>query len=145
MSKVVEQPSRVREEAATPPRVESYKAMSKVVEQPPRVREEAATPARVDCNRIAEVPRFIKQEYEADTPARNTRAQITTLNQELIYSCMNITSTPATPRNLASRKFLIKLLCKIAGAVLDGSIGELLEYRNLRINPQYRQVWGNYL
>ena len=36
----------------------------------------------------------------------------------------------------------MKLLCKIAGAVLDASTGELLEYRNLRINPQYRQVWG---
>ena len=51
----------MREEAATPPRLESNKAMSKVVEQPPRVREEAATPPRVDCDRIAEVPRFSKQ------------------------------------------------------------------------------------
>ena len=81
MSKVVEQPSRVREESATPPRVESEKAMSKVVDQPPRVREEAATPPRVDCNRIAEVPRFRKQEYEADTPASNTRSQRRTLTQ----------------------------------------------------------------
>ena len=55
---------------------------------------------------------------------------------------MDITSTPATPRQLASRKFPMKLLCEIAGAVLDGSTGELLKYRHLRINPQYRQVWG---
>ena len=84
MRKVVEQPQKVTEEAATPPRVESNKAMSKVVGQPPRVREEAATPPRVDCDRIAEVPRFSKQEYEADTPARNTRAQRITLTQEVI-------------------------------------------------------------
>ena len=36
----------------------------------------------------------------------------------------------------------MKLLCKISGAFLDGSTGELLEDRHLRINPQYRQVWG---
>ena len=138
MSKVVEQPTRVREEDATPPRVDRDKAMSKVVKQPLRVREEAATPPRVDCNRIAEVPRFSKKEYEADTPSRNTSSQRRTLTQEVIYSCMNITSTPETPRNLAAQKFLMKLLCEIAGAVLDGSTGELLEYWHLRINPQYR-------
>ena len=139
---MVEQPPRVREETATPPRVDTEKAMRKVVGQPSRMREKATTSPRVDGNRIAEAPRWIKQEFEADTPARNIMAQRRILTQEVIYSCMNITSTPATPKNLASRKFLMKLLCKIAGAVLDGSIGELLEYRNLRINPQYRQVWG---
>ena len=142
MIKVMEQPTRVREEDATPPRVERDKAMSKVVEQSPRVREEAATPPSVDGDIIAKVPRFSKQECEADTPARKTRSQRRTLAQEVIYSFMKITSTPATPKNLASRKFPMKLLCKIAGAVLDGSTGELHEYRHLRINPQYRQVWG---
>ena len=62
--------------------------------------------------------------------------------QEVIYSCMDITSTPATPRQLASGKFPMKLLCEISGDVLDASTGELLDYRHLRINPQYRQVWG---
>ena len=84
MSKVVEQTPRVREEAATPPRVESDKSMSKVVEQPPRVREEAATPPRVDCDIIVKVPRSRKQEYKAYTPARNTRSQRRTLMQEVI-------------------------------------------------------------
>ena len=106
------------------------------------MREEASTPPRMDCNRIVEFPRFRKQEYESDTPARNTRAQRRTLTQDVMYFGMNITSTPATPRNLASQKFPMKLLCKIAVAVLDGSTGELLEYRHLRINPQYRQLWG---
>ena len=36
----------------------------------------------------------------------------------------------------------MKLLCDIAGAVLDRSTGELLEYWHLRINPKYRKVWG---
>ena len=87
-------------------------------------------------------PPIITQEEQADAPARNTRSQHRTLTQEVIYSCMDITSTPATPRQLASRKFPMKLLCENAGAVLDGTTGELLEYRHLRINPQYRQVWG---
>ena len=51
---------------------------------------------------------------------------------------------PVTPRQLASRKFPMKLLCEIAGAVLDLSTGELLKYRHLRINPQYIKVWGKY-
>ena len=84
MSKVVEQPPRVREESATPPRVESDKAMSKVVQPPPRVRKEATMPPRVDGDRIAEAPRCSKQECEAYTPARYTRDQRRTLTQELI-------------------------------------------------------------
>ena len=81
---------------------------------------------------------------KTDAPARNTRSQRRTLTQEVIYSCMDITYTPATPRKLASRKFPMKFLCEIAGAVVGASTGELLEYRHLRINPQYRQVWGKY-
>ena len=33
-------------------------------------------------------------------------------------------------------------LAEIAGAVLDGATGELLEYRHLLKNPAYREVWG---
>ena len=43
-------------------------------------------------------PQIITQEDTADAPARNTRSQHRTLMQEVIYSCMDITSTPATPR-----------------------------------------------
>ena len=59
-----------------------------------------------------------------------------------MLSCMELTDTPATPRQLASRKFPIKLLCEIAGAVLDGKTGEMMEYCHLRIRPRYRDVWG---
>ena len=57
---------------------------------------------------------------------------------------MELTDTPATPRQLASRKFPMKLLCEIAGAVLDGDTGEMVEYRHLRISPRYRDVWGEF-
>ena len=95
-----------------------------------------------DDEEIPGQPRFSTQEEKTDAPARNTRSQRRTLTQAVVYSCMDITSTPATPRQLASWKLPMKLLCKIAGAILDASTGELLEYRHLRINPQYRQVWG---
>ena len=55
---------------------------------------------------------------------------------------MELTDTPATPRKLASQKFPMKLLCEIAGAVLDGETGEMVEYCHLRISPRYRDVWG---
>ena len=59
-----------------------------------------------------------------------------------MLSCMELTDTPATPRQLASRKFPIKLLCEIAGAVLDGETGEMMDYCHLRISSLYRDVWG---
>ena len=55
---------------------------------------------------------------------------------------MELTDTPATPRQLASQKFPMKLLCEIAGAVLDGETREMMEYRHLRSSPRYREVWG---
>ena len=55
---------------------------------------------------------------------------------------MELIDTPATLRQLASQKLPMKLLCEIAGAVLDGETGEMMEYRHLRISPQYREVWG---
>ena len=36
----------------------------------------------------------------------------------------------------------MKLLCKIAGPVLDGETGEMMEYCHLRIIPRYKEVWG---
>ena len=135
----------MREEAATLPRVETPTEPD-MIRQSPRI--PSNWPPAENCDSIAKVPELgpiqshpnedddddeimerpkcIKQEYEADTPARNTRAQRRTLTQEVIYSCMKIMSTPETPRNLASHKFPMKLLCEIAGAVLDGSTGKLL-------------------
>ena len=161
MGKVVEQPPRLREESATPPRVDTPMSLD-MIHQALRIPSD--WPPAEDCNSIAEVPDlrpiqshpneddnndeimerpiFSTQEDEVDTPARNTRTRRRTLTKEVIESCMDIMSTPATPRNLESRKLLIKLLCEIAGAVLDGSTGDIFKYRHLRKNPQYRQVRG---
>ena len=79
---------------------------------------------------------------DGNTPAQNTRSKRKALTQEVILSCMELTDTPATPRQLALKKLPMKLLCEIAGAVLDGETGEMMEYRHLRISPRYREVWG---
>ena len=87
------------------------------------------------------IPNNSSQDY-GDTPANNTKSQRRTLTQEVMLSSMELTNTPATPRQLASRKFPIKLLCEIAGAVLDGETGEMMECSHLRISPLYREMWG---
>ena len=153
---MVTQPPRVKEVAAKPPRVatptgsppnninDDFANRYNIIENVPELKLIQSHPNKDDDDDEEEQvhPQISTQEEQADAPARNTRSQHRTLTQEVIYSCMDITSTPATPRQLASRKFPMKLLCEIAGAVLDGSTGELLEYRHLRINPRYRQVWG---
>jgi hypothetical protein len=57
---------------------------------------------------------------------------------------MDISSTSKLikPKNAASRKYPMEFLCELAGAVLDGATGELMEYRHLMKNPKYKQVWG---
>ena len=50
--------------------------------------------------------------------------------------------TTINPRQAASRKYPMKLLCEMAGAVLDADTGDLLEYRHLIRRPQYQAVWG---
>ena len=63
---------------------------------------------------------------DGDTPEKNTRAKWSTLTQEVMLSCMELTDTPETPRQLASQKFPTKLLFEIAGAALDGETGEMM-------------------
>ena len=69
-------------------------------------------------------PNNISKNY-GDTPAKNTRAKGRTLTQEVMLSCMELTDTPATPRQLTSRKLPMKILYEIAGAVLDGETGAM--------------------
>ena len=58
-----------------------------------------------------------------------------------MLSYIKMSDTKVTPRNLASQKFPMKLLCEIAGAILDGKTGKMLEYRHLRIIPKYQEMW----
>ena len=51
-------------------------------------------------------------------------------------------STKVTPSRLASRKFPLAVLCAFAGAVLDSTTGEMMEYRHLIKHPQHKERWG---
>jgi hypothetical protein len=50
---------------------------------------------------------------------------------------------PFTPRQAASRKYPLQLLCDMAYAILDDETGDLLEYRHLIKHPKYKDVWSN--
>jgi hypothetical protein len=58
-------------------------------------------------------------------------------------SCMEMSQARISPRQAASRKYPMQLLCEMAGAVLDAETGDLLEYRHLIRRPHYQEVWGN--
>ena len=147
------QPPRVQEENLSPPRVETTRTIQQTKPVAwESVESEEDTHTGISAGH-GDTNRQTNREQErnnnashyithdnGDAPAHNTRALRRTLTQELIFSCMSITSNPETPKNFTSRKSLMKLLCEIAGAVLDGNNGELLEYRHLCISPKYRQI-----
>ena len=81
-----------------------------------------------------------------DTPATNTRSKrkkTTSIAQEAMFAAIDISrSTQVTPSRLASRKFPLAVLCAFAGAVLDSTTGEMMEYRHLIKHPQHKERWG---
>ena len=83
---------------------------------------------------------------ERETPARNARSQSTSLSimDKVMLSCcqMSRTSYQIDPQKSASRKYLLKLFCELAGAVLDEETGDFLEYRHLVKQPNHKKVWG---
>ncbi|KAL7532914.1 hypothetical protein ACHAXR_004935 [Thalassiosira sp. AJA248-18] len=85
-------------------------------------------------------------EKQTEAPAHNTRSRKEiprTITQEAMLTAVKMSSTNTTARNLAGRKFPMKLLCELAGAVMDAN-GELMQYRHLIKHPsEYREVWGN--
>ena len=106
---MVTQPPRVKEVSAKPPRVATPTGSppNNIIENVPELKLIQNHPNKDDNDDKEEQvhPSISTQEEQADAPARNTRSQHRTLTQEVIYSWMDITSTPATPRQLASRKF----------------------------------------
>ena len=82
------------------------------------------------------IPNYITQ----DSPANNTRAQqaTRTITQDAILSALEMTQVRASPHKLASRKYPLPFLCKLAGAVMDTN-GNLLEYRDLMKHLKYKQ------
>ena len=60
-----------------------------------------------------------------------------------MLTCVNMSSVKISPRAAAGRKYPVQLLCELAGAIVDGSTGELLEYRHLMQREEHKEVWGN--
>ena len=84
---------------------------------------------------------------ESDTLARNTRSQahIHSIMDEVMLSCVQMSIPPAVridPRQAASRKYPMQLLCELASAVLDEETGDLLEYWQLIQHPEHQELWG---
>ena len=58
-----------------------------------------------------------------------------------MMAAVEMTTAQPTPRNLASRKFPMQMLCEMAGSIMDVN-GNLLEYRHLMKRVEYRKIWG---
>jgi hypothetical protein len=88
-------------------------------------------------------PNYISQDDNNDRQhGYNTRSQTTSLMQEAMLACINISKPKfeLSVMKMANRKLPMTWLCKMANAVL-GKNGELLEYRHLIANPKTRATW----
>jgi hypothetical protein len=72
----------------------------------------------------------------------HTRSQTTSIMQEAMLACIDITKPKfeISAAKLATRKFLLIWLCKMANSVI-GKQGELLEYQHLIANPKTWATW----
>jgi hypothetical protein len=89
-------------------------------------------------------PNYILQDDDDDKPNHryNTRSQTTNIMQKAMLACIDITKPKfkILAAKLATRKFPLIWLCKMANSVL-GKQGELLEYPHLIANPKTRATW----
>ncbi len=88
-------------------------------------------------------PNYISQdEDEEHSHGYNTRSRTTSIMQEAMLACINITKPnfEISAANMASQKLPMPWLCEMANSVLSEQ-GELLEYRHLIANPKTRATW----
>jgi len=95
-------------------------------------------------NGPALISQEIEEPQEIQAPACRTSSRLArgrTIPQEAMLSCIEMSDAKVNPRSLAQRKFPLKLLCEMAGAIMDAN-GEMLEYRHLIKRPEYRDIWS---
>jgi hypothetical protein len=88
-------------------------------------------------------PNYTSQdEDEEQSHGYNTRSQTTSIMQEAMLACIDITKQNFVilAAKMASQKLSMTWLCEMANSVL-GEQGELLEYRHLIANPKTRATW----
>ena len=83
---------------------------------------------------------------QSDTPVANTRSRRFSrmATQEALLSAIKMSSTKVTPKMISARQLPMKLLCEMAGAVMDLS-GEFLEYIQLMKRDEYHVIRVKYL
>ena len=62
-----------------------------------------------------------------------------------MLSCVQMSTYPAVridPRQAASQKYTMQLLCELTGTVLYKETGDLLEYQQLIQHPEHQEFWG---
>ena len=101
-----------------------------------------------DEDNVAPAPQAtpqITQDKWGSPPAANTCQQhkVRTLTQDFMLQCMEIPGfkPPLTPKQAASRKYLLQFLRNLAYTVLDNKTDNLLEYRHLMKHPKYKDTW----
>ena len=77
-----------------------------------------------------------------NTRHRATRREVRSVTNEAILSAIEISAVPIRTQRLAQRQYPLQLLCELAGAVLDPTTGDLLEYRHLLAHPKYAKTWS---
>jgi hypothetical protein len=88
-------------------------------------------------------PNYISQdEDEEHSHGYNTWSQTTSIMQEAMLVCINITKPnfEILAAKMASQKLPMMWLCEMANSVL-GKQGELIEYWHLIANPKTRVTW----
>ena len=126
---------------------------------------ECETPSQRKNGTPSARPNYISQDDDEDQHrGYNTRSRTTSIMQEAMLSCIDITKpsyivsqdlgilnyqekTRVLPerrelsaQKLTSRSFPMTWLCEMANSVM-GENGELLEYRHLIANPKTRATW----
>jgi hypothetical protein len=88
-------------------------------------------------------PNYISQdEDEKHSHGYNTRSQMTSIMQEAMLACIDITKPnfEISASKMASQKLPMMWLCEMANSAL-GKQGKLLEYWHLIANPKTRATW----
>ena len=83
---------------------------------------------------------IIKSQIQAaDIPALNTHSQtnIVSIMDEVILLCAQTNpNIQIDPKQVASQKYPMELLCEMKGSALDAETDDLLEYQHLLRHPQ---------
>ena len=71
------------------------------------------------------------------SPSQNTRAA----KHRRLVSALEVAGLSLEAKQTSRRRLPLALFCALAGAVLGGATGELMEYRHLIKHPKYKQPW----